>query len=331
MADTDPIIFIASTCYDLADIRAELRADLEKDGFVVKLSEDPDSAFCVEPTINSIETCLENVRSSRTVLLILDRRYGPELGGRYGEKSATHVEFETAVDKDLGVFTFIREQTHMEWEQWRRNPEGFKSIWVEGDSYRRLFEFINHVRDLHNRQERSNWVDPFKNSVELRRIALTRLYSRHKAYANARAKTRERIVRLTFGNVKVEGVSADHAKLRIGSLRNAGLNVAEGVELFLMDGSQRVAEAYAVAGKRVQTPCYFEVLALEEAKKDIQFSIPVRNAGGKPEYRYQDLRIVCEYRNLWQDKYLVWAPLHKTNSSPPYSKGREELEVVITD
>lgn len=57
-------VFLSSTCYDLADLRYELRSYLETKGFEVRLSEDPNSAFYVDPTSDSIESCLLNVQQS---------------------------------------------------------------------------------------------------------------------------------------------------------------------------------------------------------------------------------------------------------------------------
>ena len=96
MSCTTPIVFIASTCYDLTDLRAELKTSLQRDGFIVRLSDDWDSDFRVDPSVNSIESCLENLRGSDIALFVFDRRYGPELGGQYGDKSATHSEFDLA-------------------------------------------------------------------------------------------------------------------------------------------------------------------------------------------------------------------------------------------
>ena len=43
-------VFLSSTCYDLADLRTELRHFLEKNAFIVRLSDDFESAFEVVPT-----------------------------------------------------------------------------------------------------------------------------------------------------------------------------------------------------------------------------------------------------------------------------------------
>ena len=57
-------VFLSSTCYDLIDLRQELRAFLEKNGFTVALSEDPRSPFIVDPLDDSIGSCVQNVENS---------------------------------------------------------------------------------------------------------------------------------------------------------------------------------------------------------------------------------------------------------------------------
>jgi hypothetical protein len=67
-------VFVSSTCYDLPDLRPELGRFLTENGFLVKLSEDPTSAFVVEPEDHSISSCLNNVEASDVVVCIIDRR-----------------------------------------------------------------------------------------------------------------------------------------------------------------------------------------------------------------------------------------------------------------
>src|SRR5690242_2805361 len=90
-------VFISSTCYDLADLRRELRAFLEQNGFTVAVSDDPRSAFYVEPTQDSISSCLLNVETSDAVVLVIDRRYGGLIkDGPHAGRSATHAELQHA-------------------------------------------------------------------------------------------------------------------------------------------------------------------------------------------------------------------------------------------
>ena len=83
-------VFICSTCYDLADLRPELGRVMLDHGFVVRMSEDVTSAFYVDPTDDSITSCLNNVEASDVVVCVLDRRYGGVLkDGPYNRANAS--------------------------------------------------------------------------------------------------------------------------------------------------------------------------------------------------------------------------------------------------
>jgi hypothetical protein len=97
-------VFISSTCYDLADLRAELAEYLRRRGLRVRVSEDPKSAFYVDASGDSIESRLKNVQESRAVIVVIDRRYGPPLPPMHGEISATHAEVRFAQKAGKHVF-----------------------------------------------------------------------------------------------------------------------------------------------------------------------------------------------------------------------------------
>lgn len=65
-------VFLSSTCYELADLRFELADALRRDGFVGKMSDDPNSAFYVDPLDDSIGSCLTNVEASNVVVCVID-------------------------------------------------------------------------------------------------------------------------------------------------------------------------------------------------------------------------------------------------------------------
>src|SRR5262245_55824996 len=126
-------VFCSSTCYDLADLRAELGAYLQANGFQIKFSEDPNSAFHVDPLDDSIQSCLNNVESSDVVICIIDRRYGGVLKhGPYAGKSATQAEVEHArgLTPPKPIFFFIRDAAFNDYQLLRDNPSA-QTRWVE--------------------------------------------------------------------------------------------------------------------------------------------------------------------------------------------------------
>ena len=122
---TQPVdVFISSTCYDLVDLRAELRQHLESTGFTTRLSDDYDSEFAVPGTESSVRTCLLNVQDSDVVVCVVDRRYGPPLPfGEFVGKSATHAEVIHAMKPEFRkpIFFFIRDRAFADFEQMRSN------------------------------------------------------------------------------------------------------------------------------------------------------------------------------------------------------------------
>ena len=90
-------IFLSSTAFDLLDVRAEIAATLQSLGVKPVLSDDKLSDFRVRHDADSIETCLVNLEACEEVILVLDQRYGPSLGGAgFDNVSATHLDLKQA-------------------------------------------------------------------------------------------------------------------------------------------------------------------------------------------------------------------------------------------
>ena len=142
-------VFLSSTCYDLADVRAELAKFLEQHSFLVRLSEDYESHFYVNGRLDSIGSCLLNVEQADVVVSILDRRYGPKLPQPhdYAGKSATHAELLHARKFSKPVFTFTRDQTLGEYQQVLAG-QAAKLRWIDSGSSTDLSNLVKEQRDL---------------------------------------------------------------------------------------------------------------------------------------------------------------------------------------
>jgi hypothetical protein len=66
-----PTVFISSTCYDLAQIRADMKIFIEGLGFDPLLSEEP--AFPIDPSVTPPVNCVNAVRD-RAGFICFDRR-----------------------------------------------------------------------------------------------------------------------------------------------------------------------------------------------------------------------------------------------------------------
>ena len=306
MAISAPIVFISSTCYDLTDLRAELGEWLQKDGFIVKLSDNLDSGFSVDPSCDAIETCLRNLRKSDVVLFVLDRRYGSPLGGKYGDKSATHVEFDEAVTCSKRMFHFARRATWDEYRRWKSDPKSFSAPgWVDKGQFEALFRLMDEIEA----RGVSDWVDTFHASPDLRRIVTKRLYDVFPAQAGGRALTRDRVVRLHFLQFEVYGFDLSQQGPPVHcTVKNAGLSIAQNITAFVRVNGEKRQEKYE------------SVLEPGSVSEEWVFTFG-------PEERGPGYEVVCEYGNLWGDRYEIRRGL-VSDYRQGWKFGREEFAVI---
>lgn len=84
-----PAVFVSSTCYDLKQVRADLKAFIESLGLEPVISEY--DAFPVDPNVTTVENCLRVVDAKADIFVLI-------VGGRYGAvqdkgKSVTNLEY----------------------------------------------------------------------------------------------------------------------------------------------------------------------------------------------------------------------------------------------
>ena len=150
-----PSVFVSSTCYDLAQVRQDLRIFIESLGMIPLLS-DFDS-FPVNPNLDTIGNCLAGVKNKSDIFVLI-------VGGRYGsrngsEKSVTNMEYLEAKAKGIPRYVFVQKALLTALTIWQKNPSGdFSGI---ADSPK-LFEFIESLRD-----PKENWVFPFESAQDI--------------------------------------------------------------------------------------------------------------------------------------------------------------------
>ena len=73
---TKPVVFVSSTCYDLSQVREDLKDFISDNyGFEPMLSEF--DSFPVDPCIGTFENCLSNVDNYADIfVLVIGNRYG---------------------------------------------------------------------------------------------------------------------------------------------------------------------------------------------------------------------------------------------------------------
>ncbi len=148
-------IFVSSTCYDLSQVRADIRDFAESIGMEPILSEF--DSFPVNPNQNTLSNCLEAVKNRTDIFVLV-------VGGRYGsiadaDKSITNLEYFEAKAKGIPKYVFIKEDILALLPIWKANPDADYSLAVDNPS---LFEFIVDLRDSGD-----VWVFPFSNAQDI--------------------------------------------------------------------------------------------------------------------------------------------------------------------
>ena len=151
-----PTIFLSSTCYDLRQIRTDLKNFFEKElGFDILLSEF--NSFQITPDNNTIDNCTQAVKEYADMLVLI-------VGGRYGYrtesgKSITNLEYIAAKEKHIPIYVFIDKNVMNMINLWKDNPNmDFNSV---VDSAK-VFEFIDTLRNKEN-----IWVYGFEYAQDI--------------------------------------------------------------------------------------------------------------------------------------------------------------------
>lgn len=147
-----PVVFVSSTCYDLKQVREDLKDFFEANyGFQAMLSEF--DSFPIDPCIGTFENCLNNVDKSADIfILIVGTRYGyvTESG-----KSITNLEYLHAKAKGIPVFVFVDKQLHSHLKIWEANKEGDFSAIVDNPQ---IFKFVSEIYN-----ESKQWIYTYES------------------------------------------------------------------------------------------------------------------------------------------------------------------------
>jgi len=151
-----PVVFVSSTCYDLKQVREDLKDFFETSyGFQVMLSEF--DSFPIDPCIGTFENCLNNVDKSADIfILIVGTRYGYVMENG---KSITNLEYLHAKAKGIPVFVFVDKQLHNYLKIWKANRAGDFSSVVDNPQ---IFEFVSEIYD-----ESKQWIYTYESMRDI--------------------------------------------------------------------------------------------------------------------------------------------------------------------
>lgn len=152
-----PAIFVSSTCYDLKQVRQNIRDFIENDlGYEAILSEY--DSFPTDPSMDTVNNCLRVVEERADIFVLI-------VGGRYGyvtdheEKSITNLEYLRAKYKGIPIYIFVEQTILNILPVWESNPNGDFSDVVDSN---KVFTFVKELRNID-----SNWVHEFRNANEI--------------------------------------------------------------------------------------------------------------------------------------------------------------------
>ncbi|UJF29878.1 DUF4062 domain-containing protein [Kaistella sp. 97-N-M2] len=148
-------VFVSSTCFDLSQIRSNLKDFIEQFGHNPVLSET--NNFPVEPNLDAVENCIKNVHEFADIFVLI-------IGNRYGSiietgKSITNTEYLTAQQKGIPIFCFIDKKILNALSFYRDNKDGNYTKIVDNVQ---IFDFVDDIRSKANR-----WVFDFDDSKEI--------------------------------------------------------------------------------------------------------------------------------------------------------------------
>jgi len=222
-----PKAFISSTCYDLIDLRAELEQELRDMGLSPVLSDSATSEFEVLPTAHSIESCLHNVRNCNYFIVILSQRYGPSLKKvGFQDVSATELEYIEAKKSGKPIYMYVRNQLEIEHNIFAKSNNADLIQFVGKKDAKKLFTFYKTHKDLSATKKESNWVESFKNIIDLKQLIRRDLKLISGKALLTRMVEKGELPALTITDVHAHKVVNLNSLFLVASLRNYGTNPA---------------------------------------------------------------------------------------------------------
>ncbi|HDR4461393.1 TPA: DUF4062 domain-containing protein [Bacillus cereus] len=139
-----PRVFVSSTCYDLSEIRDNLKAFIENLGYEAVLSDNGDVFY--HPDLHTHDSCLQEIQSCDLFILIIGGRYG---GSYIADTSKSIVNAEFAVAKQCGIpiFSFVKQDIYMSQHIYKANKgKDLKFPAIQNQEHAiKIFSFIDEV------------------------------------------------------------------------------------------------------------------------------------------------------------------------------------------
>jgi len=160
-------IFIASTEYDLRDLRAELAAYLEELGADALLSSKkgfPDFAG-----VPPYAQCVRMLERALIVIGIIDRRYGKALNEwgpfpEYAGLSPTHAELRHALRKQKRLVVYVQSDVQAFYEMYRKNKKQFENLKQPHGLEPKVLELFTELKLA----KPAPWIESFRDVRDIK-------------------------------------------------------------------------------------------------------------------------------------------------------------------
>ncbi|MBE5107265.1 DUF4062 domain-containing protein [Bacillus thuringiensis] len=139
-----PRVFVSSTCFDLNEIRDNLKLFIESLGYDAVLSDKGDVFY--HPDLHTHDSCIQEIQSCDLFILIIGGRYG----GSYiadTSRSIVNAEFSAAKQCGIPIFSFVKQDVHMSQHIYKANKDkdlNFPAIQRQ-EHVAKIFSFIDEV------------------------------------------------------------------------------------------------------------------------------------------------------------------------------------------
>jgi hypothetical protein len=155
------VAFLSSTCYDLADLRAEVEKFLLEKGYSLLLSNR--SNFPVAPGTHRHDICIDNVSKCDLFVLVVDKRFGAPYY-KISDISITWAEFREAIKCKKRIVAFVRQDIFNERLTYGKNKSvEFKPAFTDNI---KTFHLIDEIQNY----PEGVWMQPFSTSVEVKEM-----------------------------------------------------------------------------------------------------------------------------------------------------------------
>lgn len=243
-------IFVSSTCYDLSQIRDDIKRCIIELGHNPILSELKD--FPVDPKKSNSENCINAINKEADIFVLI-------IGDRYGSvletgKSITNTEFIAALSKGIPIYTFSLKKMTAILPLWENNPDADYSSIVDNN---KIFEFLSDVR-----KKRGLWNFEFESAqdiTEILKIQLSNLF--HEAL----------IVKKRIEESDISGLYAKISSKAIDIIINKG--TAYELRFFMQNMKDEIAKYTDLNNDYSFSIAYKSLISIENASQFKKWAI----------------------------------------------------------